>query len=135
MPKIEGFSSPFTEQDLFKVERESGGDTKLLQDQILAQTANMPQQLHPQKSANRVSLISRWLGAIVSSWRFWGVGLPLAATLVFALMVWSPVTSVIEPSKSLLVVEPEDDTDFPSVAELQFQDSILLYDELLFEQI
>ena len=120
MPESKSNMPELSEDDIFSIELTKPGLSEDLQARILAATAALPQAQQTLSDSNsKAPTVFPVAGRIVGA-------MAIAASLALAVIIWSP-QGVVQDQPS----EPLSTTEF-SLAELEFQDSILLQDELLF---
>lgn len=110
------------QEEILNSPRREIGSTELLQARILEQTKDMVQAQAVEDIATATKLPQR---VLPNAW----IPMALAASLVLAVFIWLPQSTNMTTLPSPEVVE-----QFSS-AELEFQDTLLLQDELLFADL
>jgi hypothetical protein len=115
-----------SEQDVLRIPRDRPQDSLGLQAQILSKTKNLKQTnstiTHSTKTPQHLNVFS-WLRPV-----YLGSGL-LAISLLFAASLWLPFTPKVEP------VAANSIGPGMTFADLEFHDTLLVQDELLFGQL
>lgn len=122
MSDIEPQSSILSVQDVLEIKRTPIPPTEALTKRIIADSYRLEQNMNSRKPSSVALLLSRFK---------WTQAVPVAvmASLLAFSLLWLPTSSYLsDPS---LLSEP----GLMSLAELEFRDSIMLQDELLFAEL